>query len=428
MFKKLPLKTILNYIAVFTIFTSSWSYNIGFFASLRVSYIVMALIFILWLPILRDLNFNKGFLFAFIGIILFSFFNILTGKDEFGLLSKQVIGILFNSLWFYGLIKINNYDIKKLFKIYLNIAFFVALIGLFQEFSYIIKFKNGYNFSYLFPNFWRITPSGNSHLLRVNSIFPEPIGFCVTILPALFASLISFFKNSSLLLGRFKSSVIIAAFLLSFSLIGYIGIFFAVFLIAINQKRKKMLIITLIFICLSLILMYTCVNDFQYRINDSLKAITGKMALEKTNTSTYALFSNALIAFKSFKNNPLFGSGLGSYELSYIQNIENAVNFENVGKFVSYRDANSLFLRLLSETGLFGVILFFVFLFKYFIGISKDKTGYLWIINNGILIMFALRLIRVGHYFIDGFFFFFWLYYFSKIKLKYHIEIKNISS
>ena len=35
------------------------------------------------------------------------------------------------------------------------------------------------------------------------------------------------------------------------------------------------------------------------------------------------------------------------------------------------------------------------------------------VINNGILVFIALRMIRLGHYFIDGLFFFVFLYYFS---------------
>lgn len=92
--------------------------------------------------------------------------------------------------------------------------------------------------------------------------------------------------------------------------------------------------------------------------------------------------------------------------------------------FLNVEDANSLFLRLRSETGLLGLLLIFIFIFKFHIIRKNDKSGYLWIINNGILSMFAIRLLRFGHYFATGFFFFFWLYYFSKIDSK----IENFKS
>ena len=81
--------------------------------------------------------------------------------------------------------------------------------------------------------------------------------------------------------------------------------------------------------------------------------------------------------------------------------------------FLNVDDANSLFLRLLSETGLFGIIVFFYFLFKSHLLKKRDKSKYLWIISNAILALFLIKLIRSGHYFVNGFFFFFWLYYFS---------------
>jgi hypothetical protein len=81
--------------------------------------------------------------------------------------------------------------------------------------------------------------------------------------------------------------------------------------------------------------------------------------------------------------------------------------------FLNREGGNSLFLRILSEMGLFGIVLFFCFLFKFYLSKIKDKTDYLWVISSAVLVMFLIRLIRAEHYFNGGMFFFFWLYYFS---------------
>ena len=141
--------------------------------------------------------------------------------------------------------------------------------------------------------------------------------------------------------------------------------------------------------------------------------LTGKANLTTVNLSTFALFSNSLVAYNSFRDNPIFGSGLGSHKLSYHKYIGDIVDVNKISTFLNVDDANSLFLRLLSETGLFGIIIFFYFIFKFHLSKKRDESNYLWIINNAILVMFLIRLIRIGHYFIYGFFFFFWLYYFA---------------
>ena len=92
-------------------------------------------------------------------------------------------------------------------------------------------------------------------------------------------------------------------------------------------------------------------------------------------------------------------------------------------------DANSLFIRLMSETGILGLSLFFIFMFKFLL-LKKgyeypDIRDYL-LINQGIFILFVVRLLRTGNYFGNGFFLFFFIYYLShKIVNKRIIEKRN---
>jgi O-antigen ligase len=156
-----------------------------------------------------------------------------------------------------------------------------------------------------------------------------------------------------------------------------------------------------------------------------VSVLTGQNKIQDANFSTVTFFSNAVVAWHSFKSNPLFGSGLGSHELSYDKFINKAIDVTKVPGFANAKDANSLFFRLMSETGLFGLVFIFIFIVTFYLKYSSRRQSHLWVINNASLSMIALRLVRQGHYFVDGFFFFIWLYYFSKIASRQEEELKN---
>lgn len=390
------------------------------FGELRLSYVLMPFILILMLPTLKGIYFNKYFLFLFSAIVVLSLYNVYIGKDSLSLLLKQVIGVFLSALVFYMLFSLNNYNVKELFRVYLNVALGVAIIGLLQELSYLLGFKAGYDFSYILPG-WSLgggeTGGRTTYFLRVTSILTEPAAFSTVMIPAFFASLTSLFsKDDFRFLGKWNSSIIVLSFFFTFSSTGYIGIIFLLLLLMYNYRKWSYLIVYTIIISALVLLIYNNISEFRTRVDDSVSILTREMELQEGNLSTFALFSNALVAYNSFKDNPFFGSGLGSHEISYDKYIGEIVKVDF--KVVNREDANSFFLRLLSETGLFGLLIIFIFIFKYHIQRKKDISNYLWIINNAILCMFFVRLMRAGHYFIHGFFFFFWAYYFSKVNLR----------
>lgn len=418
--RAISFKNLLNYLAVFIVFAGAITCSYLSFAELRISYVIMGLILLIWLPALNDFNFNNIFLLPFLLILIFSVYNVFLEYDTPRLLFKQALGIFINASWFYMFIKINKEDIKNLFEIYLNIAFIVALIGLIQEISCLVGFKPGYDYSYMLP-FWKahLSSADAPYLyIRINSILPEPAGFCISMMPAFFVSLVSLLRKRQKILGTFRSLIILVAFILSFSSVGYLGIFFSIFLIILNyRKLKYFVMLTLIFAIFSF-LMYRSNVDFKTRIDDSFGVLLGKADIENTNFSTFASYSNALIVYNNLKNKPFIGSGLGSHELTYMKFINKVINTNLIKGYVNVKDASSLFLRLLSETGIFGLLLFLIFIINFHLKKKADTTDYLWVINNAILAMFIVRLIRVGHYFTDGFFLFFWMYYFSKMQSK----------
>jgi hypothetical protein len=91
---------------------------------------------------------------------------------------------------------------------------------------------------------------------------------------------------------------------------------------------------------------------------------------------------------------------------------------------INSQDAASLFLRFLSDLGVFG--LFFMLLF-ILITIKLFNLNNLYI-EQGIAIYIILKLIRDGHYFPPEFYFFIFIFYKSiKDKINYNYNEKYLS-
>jgi hypothetical protein len=404
--------TIFNYLLISNIFTNAFILFKRPF-EFYVGYIFMFFFLGAYVYFFRTLKINKVFIFTFFLADLFSCLNIFWGNDSFFLFFKQFTGFLLNGVVYYLLFRVNEYNIEKLFRIYMKFSFIIALIAVFQEFSFLIGFKYGYDFSYFIPYFKFGSTSWG--LMRVCSILPEPSHFGAAMAPAMFISVLNIIKKESNFISQPASLLIIISGLLTFSLISYFGIIIALLLIMLNHKQSKLIINCSVILLVFSGIAYLCLPDIQLRVNDTVSVLFGNTLLGKgSNLSTFAFCSNAMVAFKSFLRNPLFGSGLGSYPLSYAKYIAGLIGPNPVAKFtipLCVDDAGSLFFRVISETGLLGIGIFFYFMIKNYV--PRKKDGNTWMISNAILCLFFMNLIRMGNYFYCGFIFFVWAYYFT---------------
>jgi len=413
-------KKIINYLVISAIFTEAISFKFLMLSEFKIyNFFLLVTVFVLFL-LLRRVYFNKTLIALYIIVISFAIYSVLLGSSSVILALKQLIGICLHSLAFYLLVRFNQGDTKRLYQTYLNIAFFVAIIGLIQVTGFFFKIDPLYDFrSFLHP--WQPTAfiTTPMRVLRLNSIMPEPSSFCMVMVPAFFASCAAFFKKGFNLIAKIKGLVIIISFLLTFSVVGYIAIFFTPLLLLYRQLKRIYFILACLIACFITLGIFTSIPSYRSRVGGTIYAFTGKIDLKTTNQTTYTFLRNAAVAFDSFKQSFFLGKGLGSHRISYDRYIEQHRITHPVGIYVLNRDdANSLFLRLLSETGLLGLGIFLFFVFRYYVYEPCDNEAYLFLINNSIFILFLIRLIRQGHYFSEGFFFFFWLYYFTKEKVR----------
>ena len=344
-------------------------------------------------------------------------------EDTFSLgVLKQIFGVIFTSIAYYTFIANNNFEVKKIFRMYIHLTFFVAAEGLLEE----VLNLSGIHINEKI----RITSSG---LYRIFGLMGEPYFMAVALIPAMF---FVFYKTTIFerVNSKFNNylllSFIAACFIFTFSSAGILGIGGVFFFYLINKqylslKSWKLLLLP-IFISLFGLLFNNIQEDwkeFNTKFTQTITAFsnnsTKKEDIELLNTSSFALYSNFIIAKAAFNDYPLTGTGLGTHEANYKKYFSKYFDKDFIIRYGVFNtaDANSLFVRLLSETGLMGLGLFFTFLLKNALwrkGYDDNELRDYTLINQSIFIWFLVRLIRTGNYFGNGFFLFFFIYFITK--------------
>lgn len=271
---------------------------------------------------------------------------------------------------------------------YLNLTLVLAVLAIFMFYSGIHVFI--YN--------------------RLNGILSEPAHYVAVVLPATYV----FFRDKEYI----KFAVLLITILLAKSSIGYLGLALIIILPLLKTKHLvKYLWIVGVVLGISGYYISTQwnkpVDENKSNVlvrrlketKESLNAVsTGKFE-EHTNLSSYAFLSNTFVTRKVFLEKP-FGAGLGSYPHEYDKYYSELTPPPYLVTLkqskINRTDANSLFLRLVADLGIFAFLfgLFFVYrsnkLFK-----SDQK-----IIQQSTFFYLVLKLIREGHYFPPEFYFF----------------------
>jgi hypothetical protein len=378
------------------------------------------LIYLVLLPtFFRKHPYNKYLLGVFGILLINGLFNIFLGNNTYGQFFKVFTGLFMSYLFYYYVVQEFKDQLEQLFKWYLYGCYIAAVIGLVQFVSYHIGFKPGYNFRWIL-NKWGVITGGNFGI-RVNSIFGEPTYLGTVLSAAFFVSVYNLTRREPYYLTRLQSAVIVIVYFLSFSGLGQVGIFLTLVFLAINFGLIRYVFIAIPVGIILFNVMYTNVRDFRDRYDGLISLFSGEeFKLGKTHGSSFTLYNNYNVATKNFMNNPLFGTGIGSHVTAYDRYTESR-KIKVHGFNLNSADANSMLLRLISETGLFGVLIFLVIIITCYVKRDPDNESYHWMVSNGILIMIMLNLFRQGHYFLNGFPFFVILYVVNSFDYLRHI-------
>lgn len=375
------------------------------------SYIIVVMLLPLF--VLRY-AFPKKMLLLYGWLMITGIFSVLAGDNESFLLLKILLNIVVSSLFYYYVFESTGGDVKYWFDLYLKGAFYVALLGIVQVVSFKVGFRSGYDFTFIL-NKWGVQDGGLLGI-RLNSIFSEPSYFGATIAPAFFVAVYSLISRNYNKYSTLQAVIIVAAYVLTFSSVAYAGIFVTLVLLLINFGFTRYLLIAIPLVFVSYNFLYNNVFEFRTRVDGLVDLYSGKTvnALD-VHGSSFVQYNNFHVAYENFKSSPVWGTGLGSHPVAFSKYSltppeQGAYNFNSM-------DANSMAYRLMSETGLFGLLFIAFFIVKFFvIRTEKNENEEHWVISAAMLVIIFLQLLRQGNYTYSGFFFFMWMYYYNAQK------------
>ena len=329
---------------------------------------------------------------------------------------KIFLGFFSSVLFYRYVLQAFEYDVSRLFGYYMKGAFVVSIIGLIQIASYQVGFSPGYDFSWIL-NKWGLSPGGLG--IRLNSIVSEPAQFAAVVGPAFFVSAYNLVFRKNHFIKRRASIIIIIAYSLTFSTLGILGISLTVVILVINYGFLRYVLIVGPILYFGLNYAYDNIDEFRVRFDGVVTTFSDEGEESKSYTdvhgSSFVLYNNYVIASENFKRNPLFGTGLGSHPIAF-ERFSLTKNARVLQVDFNKADANSMFLRLMSETGLYGLILMLGIVIRNFVMRRNAINEENWLISGATLLIIFIYLMRQGHYFLNGFPFFIWLYYYTRKK------------
>ncbi|MFN8413460.1 MAG: O-antigen ligase family protein [Anaerolineales bacterium] len=130
-------------------------------------------------------------------------------------------------------------------------------------------------------------------------------------------------------------------------------------------------------------------SNYTDRISTLFYFLPGNNAASGNDISFRGRSSENIVAFRMFMDNPITGAGMGNYNSKYQQySRQLGLDFRAVD-----RSAHSLYLEILAERGILGVISFFTLLYYTFISLrdaekffSKNKMGELSNLTSAMMI------------------------------------------
>ena len=416
------MKKIVNRFAFFSIFFDNLflPLNVGF--DFRLNYLVYLFFIFFYLLAFKKVILSAKRLASLVTIFVVLLLVALVKEPPLGGFVKQTVLILFHLVFAFLLVNAYNFDLKRIVTDYVLIVKWICFVAIVQFVSLRFGFAQGANFSYLGFDMGNFFMGQN----RAQGWFQEPSFLAYAIMPAVFMAVAKLFGIGSGV-KKHEALLILAVMFMSASSTGLLGLLLAILFVLLGKYpilKKPVYLFGLISLVPIMAILVYQVPMVKERVDDSLALFIKREPttedINNTNLSTYALYSNFRVSQQTVAEDPLVGGGLGSYEYNYDRHINSVIPESPIRDRyqLNKKDANSLFLRLLAETGILGVFAFFSY-----IGTERLKFetvsrgyGYLWALSNGIFVLILLRLLRQGHYTSLGFVLFLLLLYSAKNK------------
>lgn len=241
---------------------------------------------------------------------------------------------------------------------------------------------------------------------RVNSFLSEPADLARALaLPAVF----SLMSVKSRLVARlpFCQTAVLSAFAMTFSVVGFVTVGIAlIFKIYLERRVAPRTAIILGALSLvSLFILFGLGDDYILVKVQSIGNLfdlswISTQSISAAQLSSLALAGGVATAVENLQHSILFGGGFGGHYTTFLQTTIFDFSRLNVGD-LNAKDAGSLFLRVLSETGVIGIlglcsIFFACFGPKLTRFVARDPVATTML--AAIFGIFFIYLVRNGHY------------------------------
>jgi len=180
---------------------------------------------------------------------------------------------------------------------------------------------------------------------------------------------------------------------------GQILFLFSLFLIFIEYFRSKfrLSLTILLFTPIFILLMVNFSQNFNKRIDQTIKSIDSIMNMNDRHTSIgqrYDFFLNSLDIIKA---NPILGVGVGDFPDEY----EKIRIIKNRPSYVKTVNPHNMYILILAQLGIFGLISLIYLLFVQY-KISRNNSSYLRNIGRALPLFFSIIMLSdsylLGHF------------------------------
>lgn len=355
------------------------------------------------------------YVYIFIQTFIFNYSDALFFSSFF-----HFIGFIVFSITVFNFVSAYRNRIPYIIDAYYRFCFIVACFAIIQSVVFIV-----FNKTISLQNMLGgpLRPEMSQEIFgffpRSPGTASEPATFSIMLIPGMFLSLLVLTGRSKPLFLRNKiiAVIILTAFILSFSLIGFIGLAVSTIVLAISASHRVRLVA--LFMAFSLII---C-GIFILSNTIIVSKFTGLISMTKNpkdypyttnDLSGFALISNVLVAREGVIRSNYFGTGLNTHESTYNDSIELLFDQSQVIYELNKKDAGSLFIRLTSEFGVPGLIFLLLFILRYKL-IKPVMDPKLRIINDMCFVVLICSSARSGNYLSIVFLLFSAIYLYSYI-------------
>ena len=326
---------------------------------------------------------------------------------------KSIVGLIIMSTGIFSYFFFYRERYIKILNSYYKLAYYISLLSIIQISLFV---TTGYTFKPqgMFHGFHPFEVEMLGFLPRAIGLSREPAHFAMLLLPAIIISVVGYLRvgETFIKLKSHHQFVIILSFIMSFSVVGYFCFFICLLFIYFNYMKKSVL--------LSMIIAFFMMGIIAFILTSSLRAKFVRLPDMVLNYQTYrfsvndlsgyALLTNALIAKEALIESNFFGTGYNTHQISYEKFIYTIFKESQIIMYgLNQKGAGSLFLLIISEFGIPGVLFIILFVKYFWIKNNYDSEILKFTNNLSFLMLFSFGLR-------NGAILNFWLYFFLALS------------